>query len=206
MATADSVKVKIQGLIDQSNATTGNTDADLTTAVGALIAGFGQGGGDVAELVFETTFSVAESLTTASKTTVATISTGLSADTFNGHGNDHYFLVLQCTEDTDEDFSYSHFKGRTQLIVGSDTASGYMSVGTINCGYAWFDDTSGTLKGIYGAAFGLFASEAGRYLATIFLQSTANPTNWGVVCSGNYSLKLYRLNIAAFGVEGIGDD
>jgi hypothetical protein len=45
MATADSVKAKLQGLIDKSNATTGNTDADLTTAVDALVAGYGQGGG-----------------------------------------------------------------------------------------------------------------------------------------------------------------
>lgn len=45
MATADSVKAKIQGLIASANAKTGNTDADLTTAVNALIAGFGQGGG-----------------------------------------------------------------------------------------------------------------------------------------------------------------
>ena len=45
MATADSVKAKIQGLIASANAKTGNTDADLTTAVNALITGFGQGGG-----------------------------------------------------------------------------------------------------------------------------------------------------------------
>ena len=45
MATADSVKNKIQGLINTANATTGKADTDLTSAVGALIAGFGQGGG-----------------------------------------------------------------------------------------------------------------------------------------------------------------
>lgn len=45
MATADSVKAKLQGLIAKANETTGNTDADLTTAVNALVAGFGQGGG-----------------------------------------------------------------------------------------------------------------------------------------------------------------
>lgn len=45
MATADSVKSKLQELIDQANAATGKTDADLTAAVGRLIAGFGQGGG-----------------------------------------------------------------------------------------------------------------------------------------------------------------
>ena len=45
MATAESVKGKIQGLIDSANAATGNTDVNLSTAVGTLIAGFGQGGG-----------------------------------------------------------------------------------------------------------------------------------------------------------------
>lgn len=47
MATADSVKTKLQGLIDKSNRVTGSADATLTDAVGSLIAGFGQGGGDV---------------------------------------------------------------------------------------------------------------------------------------------------------------
>lgn len=45
MTTAESVKSKLQGLIDTANATTGNADADLTAAVNALVAGFGQGGG-----------------------------------------------------------------------------------------------------------------------------------------------------------------
>lgn len=45
MATADSVKNKIRGLIDAANAVTGNTDTDLTTAVESLVAGYGQGDG-----------------------------------------------------------------------------------------------------------------------------------------------------------------
>ncbi|MBQ8830850.1 MAG: hypothetical protein IJ017_04580 [Oscillospiraceae bacterium] len=45
MATAESVKTKIQGLIDTANEATGGTDTDLTAAVNTLIAGFGQGGG-----------------------------------------------------------------------------------------------------------------------------------------------------------------
>lgn len=45
MATADSVKAKMQGLIDTANAKTGGNDTTLTGAVNALIAGFGQGGG-----------------------------------------------------------------------------------------------------------------------------------------------------------------
>ena len=44
MATAESVKAKIQILIDTANAATGNADTDLTTAVNSLAAGFGQGG------------------------------------------------------------------------------------------------------------------------------------------------------------------
>jgi hypothetical protein len=45
MATADSVKAKMQGLIDSANAKTGGNDTTLTGAVNALIAGYGQGGG-----------------------------------------------------------------------------------------------------------------------------------------------------------------
>lgn len=45
MVTAESVKSKLQGLIATANAATGNADADLTAAVNALVAGFGQGGG-----------------------------------------------------------------------------------------------------------------------------------------------------------------
>lgn len=44
MATAESVKAKLQGLIGLANTTTGKADTDLTAAVNALIAGFGQGG------------------------------------------------------------------------------------------------------------------------------------------------------------------
>ena len=45
MITAASVKGKIQGLIDKANETTGNADTDLTTAVNALVEGYGKGGG-----------------------------------------------------------------------------------------------------------------------------------------------------------------
>lgn len=44
MATADSVKTKLQGLIAKANGTTGRSDATVTAAVDALISGYGQGG------------------------------------------------------------------------------------------------------------------------------------------------------------------
>jgi hypothetical protein len=56
MATAESVKAKIQSLIKASNAKTGKSDKDLTSATRTLINGYGQGGGggsgiiDVTEL------------------------------------------------------------------------------------------------------------------------------------------------------------
>ena len=53
MVTAESVKAKLQGLIATANATTGNADADLTTAVHALVAGFGQGGGGLPDGIAE---------------------------------------------------------------------------------------------------------------------------------------------------------
>lgn len=46
MATLESVKAKIQGLIEKSNETTGATDVDLTSAVNTLIDGYGVGGSD----------------------------------------------------------------------------------------------------------------------------------------------------------------
>lgn len=51
MATADSVKGKIQGLIDTASETTGESDVDLTTAVGRLIQGYGTGGGGGFKLI-----------------------------------------------------------------------------------------------------------------------------------------------------------
>ena len=45
MVTAESVKAKLQGLINTANDATGAGDANLTAAVSTLIAGFGQGGG-----------------------------------------------------------------------------------------------------------------------------------------------------------------
>ena len=60
MATAESVKAKLQGLIDAANATTGGIDADLTAAVQSLIAGFGQGGGTGNLTIVSGTFTPAE--------------------------------------------------------------------------------------------------------------------------------------------------
>lgn len=50
MATAESVKAKLQGLITSANAKTGKSDANLTDAVNTLLEGYGQGGGGIIEV------------------------------------------------------------------------------------------------------------------------------------------------------------
>lgn len=47
MVTLDSVKAKLQSLIAKANNKTGRSDADMTSVVDALIAGYGQGGGGI---------------------------------------------------------------------------------------------------------------------------------------------------------------
>ena len=71
MATAESVKAKLQGLIDAANATTGGVDADLTAAVQSLIAGFGQGGGTGNLTIVRGTFTPAENTGTCRITGLA---------------------------------------------------------------------------------------------------------------------------------------
>lgn len=112
MATAESVKAKIQGLIVKSNEATGQEDADLTAAVGSLIAGFGQGESGVSadelkalriiagieighldmDVLFDNTTGVPASLCQGKSTILSVSSEKLSGhfvgywpgDTFNG--------------------------------------------------------------------------------------------------------------------------
>ena len=52
MATLESVKSKLQGIIDSVNEVTGGNDTNITSAVNTLAEGFGQGGTDrSAELI-----------------------------------------------------------------------------------------------------------------------------------------------------------
>lgn len=47
MATIETVMTKIRNLISKSNSTTGRNDSELTSAVNALVEGYGKGGGIV---------------------------------------------------------------------------------------------------------------------------------------------------------------
>ena len=60
MATADSVKTKIQGLIARANAATNGSDTNLTAALDRLIAGFGKGGGPYSDVTLLSTIEAPE--------------------------------------------------------------------------------------------------------------------------------------------------
>lgn len=194
---------KLKAIADAIRGKTGGTESLTLDQMVTEIAGIQSGGGNAAELIFETAFTVDESLIDADKTTVATIQTGLTQEVFEpGY---LYYAVINCTNDTDTDFSYVHFKERVQIFCDTGS-SGYMNPGR-NSGICYYIKTDGTLTNNYAGAYGLFISDVGRYLQSITLQATGSTTStaWGVVCSGDYSLKLFKLNNAYFGVEGLGD-
>ena len=179
------------------------TDALLYKLAEQLADGGSGGGGNAAKLIFETAFTVDESLIDASKTTVATIQTGLTQEVFEP--GRLYYAVIICTNDTDTDFSYAHFKERVQIFCDTGP-SGYMSAG-IAAGICYYIKTDGTLTNNYASSYGLYISAVEKYVQSITLQATCTSGNdvWGVVCSGDYRPKVFKLDNAFFGVEGLGD-
>jgi hypothetical protein len=197
--TGDLTTAEETALRDKADAVTGESSATLAGAVDALIAGFGSGGssgGDgMAEFLFETEFTVAESLVGANNQQVAVIETGLTqADWTEGSC---FYVTVVCTEDTDTDFNYPHFRKRTQLVCGG--GSGYIEVQK-NSGVANYITTSGNSGWEYGSSFGLFVSAAGRYCASLTLSAKDHTTTWGTVVSGTYKLRMYRLPNENFGL------
>lgn len=190
MATAESVKGKIQGLIDSANAKTGNADADLTAAVDALIAGFGQGSDGSMELLYETAFTLEESQVGVMQTDVVTINTGFAS----GDSKSLYCITIECVNDTEEDVSFNHFKARIQfyLLEGGKYISCQRDSGI--CYSSQYN--------VYGANYGLFANSGTNYAETIVLRHTAH-TTFGTAPSGDYRFRVYKMTPAFFGLEGI---
>lgn len=158
----------------------------------ALCEGGGSGGsgsGGPFELVFESNFTVAETINSTSITTVATITTGLQLSTITD-----LYCVIVCTNDTEADTSFKHVKARTQSpVVGSG-------------GYVNHNDTSGIVYNSGGMASGtnrgLFLDGVGRYAATLYIRARGD-SSVGYVVSGDYNIKLYKANYGYFGLEGI---
>lgn len=92
MAKADDVKVKIQGLIDKANATTGKSDKTLTEGVYSLMQGYGSGEGGVKEIPTEA--EMTSLLTTAEVGSVVKY-TGESTETYE---KDALYIVEAVSE------------------------------------------------------------------------------------------------------------
>lgn len=193
---------KLTAIADAIRGKTGGTDPltldGMATAIAGIEAG-GGGGGEAVELLFETTFSVAESIFTTTKTTLATIQTGLTqADCKVG---DLYFVVIKCTNDTESDFSKSHFMERFQTIMNGD--GGYPGV-SLQSGVIYFYRADNELLYVYGGANGgVLVSSCGQWMKSLTVQAVGSGNGGGYAASGDYSLKLYKVNIGFFGLEGL---
>jgi hypothetical protein len=95
---------KLTAIADAIRGKTGKTDGLTLDQMAAEIAGIEAGGGGALELIFETSFNVAASITSTSKTTIATIQTGLS----NSNISERDFLAytIECRNDTETDMSF----------------------------------------------------------------------------------------------------
>ena len=120
MATAESVKNKIQGLIDSANATTGNSDADMTTAVASLIAGFGSSGDSSGTAFYTGTHVWEERWTGGSGNTTLELPATV----------EHFVLYLAEAMDTTTGYAF------LASLVADKTIGYTASLGTNNAGTA----------------------------------------------------------------------
>lgn len=203
MATADSVKAKIQGLIDQSNATTGNTDADLTTAVGALIAGFGQGGGGGISAVkfIDVDITVEESTTTAVTYTVD----GLELDTsvVNPPGYYAAFSTHECyvafitrKEITGEESGNVPYKASMCVMQGNSSRTKTL----LNTSGGGSGNIVTQQYGIYDVVLSCTSVTDGKKIG--YLQVSVRQASTGNfhVATGTYNVRVYRLNDWSWGM------
>ncbi len=194
---------KLTAIADAIRGKTGKSDSMTLDQMPTEIAGIqaGGGGSEAVELLYETTFSVAESIPTNTKTTLATVETGLSADDFEN--GSLYMVAIKCTNDTETDMSFSHFRERIQTLA--DSGSGYITPGNNSGVHYFYRADLDKIMSYGGAAYGAYISYADRYVATLTVTATGSGNSGGYAVSGDYSLKLYKVNIDFFGLEGLPD-
>ena len=119
MATADSVKSKIQNLIASANSATGQADADMTSAVASLIAGFGGSG------------SSGSSLITGTYITSERVVQNLVFPTPGGVSNFVMFLRDDVAKDTGMAFCVAYLgnKDTNQMGISSNNSGTAVSSG-----------------------------------------------------------------------------
>lgn len=207
MATADSVKAKIQGLIDQSNATTGNTDADLTTAVISLIAGFGAGGGGgIGAIKFvDEDITVEESTSTAVTYTIDGAQIPTLAENPNKwstySGNEVFLCFITPKEITGEYTGTSKVTTSTMLTLYGHTNYGgtIVYVGGYSGGAG--GDIQASYSGFVGAGINSPSSvKDGVVTAAVYVKVQTNPYSGYVVQAGTYNVQFWMLTDFNWGV------
>lgn len=139
MATADGVKTKIQGLIDSANAVTGQTDADMSSAVATLIAGYGSSGGDSGAVFYTGTYMTEERV--------------LEDIVFSTPGGVSHFVMFLFDEqrtDTGMAYAVAYIGSKGGRIIGAGSSNAGSGVNAAVC-YANAETTNGYY---YGVQFG----------------------------------------------------
>lgn len=184
MATVESVKAKMQGLIDTANKTTGNTDTDLTAAVNALAAGFGGGGGETfPQKFYETDFEMGADIT--ANGVITTISTGLS-DNLVTVGNELVFAVITCTPSATPTTKWVkkliQFISPNQGSIQAPPFGFYVEVLT----------NGNELRKPFNSGVGAYMSSVTADLSSITINARFNMTPPAV---GAYHLELYKMGV-----------
>lgn len=190
---------KLTAIADAIRGKTGKTDGltldQMATEIAGIEAG-GGGGGGALELIFETSFNVAASITSTSKTTLATIQTGFSNS--NIFEKDFFAYTIECRNDTETDMSFSHFEKSFGTIVVLD--GGYPSQSK---SVTYFQRADSGSEAIYGyGTEGVLISSVGQWAKSLTVQARGSGNAGGFAPSGNYVVKLYKINHSYF-FEGI---
>lgn len=186
---------KLTAIANAIRSKTGKSDALTLEQMPGEIEGIQTGGGG-AELIYETTFSLAESQIDVGNVTIAVISTGLTeADWAGTHS---LRVVIECINDTEEDWSAAHWIASVGEIGCSDGYDTHFSPP-----YHIRDLGKGKGPGFgYFFQAGAFVKSATKWAETITINTnSAYKGGWGFVPSGDYSVRIYRDSYTAYGLE-----
>lgn len=154
------------------------------------------GGGGGPELLFETTFSVAESQIDVGNVTIATIQTGLTKADWGDCCE--CAVVIECINDTELDFSKRHWVASVGRVYCSETYA--LTVGSPY----HFSKSETQLFAPYYYEAGAFVN---KKTTTKWLEKLTINTNsayysaWGIVPSGDYKVKIFKCPPQLFGLE-----
>lgn len=183
-----------QNICDTVREKTGGEARLFSGEVAAKIGEIEAGGGS-SELMFETTFSLAESQIDVGKVAVATINTGLTEKDWDGTAE--VTFVIECVNDTEADWTKRHWRACIGRIYCS---SGYGAQSSKP--YHWSKKSEDSGYSVYYYDAGLFISAVAKWAETITISTnSAYHTAWGFAPSGDYSIRIYKNDHRKFGLE-----